>query len=58
MKTGHGARIGPKGVKHEFKGAVKEIVGKVTGNKSKKVAGKVQKKIGEAADDIRKVRRD
>jgi uncharacterized protein YjbJ (UPF0337 family) len=45
---------------HEIKGAVKEMVGKVTGNSSKELAGqleknlgKVQRKAGEAADEIR-----
>ena len=29
-----------EGTKHEIKGAVKELVGKVTGNRSKEIAGK------------------
>jgi len=48
------------GTKHEIKGAVKELVGKVTGNTSKEIAGnleknlgKVQRKAGEASDEIR-----
>jgi uncharacterized protein YjbJ (UPF0337 family) len=48
------------GTRHEIKGAVKEVIGKVTGNKSKEIAGnleknlgKVQKNAGEAADAIR-----
>ena len=48
------------GTKHEIKGAVKELVGKVTGNSSKELAGnleknlgKVQRKAGEASDEIR-----
>ena len=46
-----------EGTKHEIKGAVKEGVGKLTGNKTKEVAGnieknagKVQKEVGKAAD--------
>ena len=46
-----------EGTKHEIKGAVKEGIGKVTGNKTKeaagnieKNAGKVQKEVGKAAD--------
>jgi len=49
-----------EGIKHEIKGAAKELVGKITGNKSKELAGnaeknigKVQKNAGEAADAIR-----
>jgi uncharacterized protein YjbJ (UPF0337 family) len=48
------------GAKHELKGTVKELIGKVTGNESKELAGsverklgKVQKAAGEAADEIR-----
>jgi uncharacterized protein YjbJ (UPF0337 family) len=43
-----------EGVYHEGKGKIKETVGKVTGNASleaegvaEKIAGKVQKKVGE-----------
>lgn len=48
------------GAKHEIKGAVKEFVGKITGNDSKELAGsveqklgQVQRKAGEASDEIR-----
>jgi uncharacterized protein YjbJ (UPF0337 family) len=48
-----------EGTKHEVKGAVKEGVGKLTGNTSKEVAGnleknagKVQKNVGQAQDEI------
>lgn len=48
-----------EGTKHEVKGAVKEGVGKLTGNTSKEVAGnleknagKAQKNIGEAQDEV------
>jgi len=49
-----------EGTKHEIKGAVKEMIGKATGNSSKELAGKVEKnlgkvqrKAGEASDEIR-----
>jgi uncharacterized protein YjbJ (UPF0337 family) len=49
-----------KGAEHEIKGTVKELVGKLTGNDSKELAGnveknlgKVQRKAGEASDEIR-----
>ncbi len=49
-----------EGLKHEVKGAVKETVGKLTGNSSKALAGnveknlgKVQKEAGRASDAIR-----
>jgi len=48
------------GAKHEIKGAVKEEVGKLTGNTSKEIAGnveknlgKMQKEIGKASDAVR-----
>lgn len=48
-----------EGTEHQVKGAVKEGVGKLTGNTSKEVAGnleknagKAQKNIGEAQDEI------
>lgn len=50
-----------KGTAHEVKGAVKEAVGKVTGNKSvelegkaEKTAGALERKVGEAKDAVRK----
>ena len=58
MKTGTKDEL--KGTAHEVKGAVKVMTGKVTGNAKleaeghiEKLAGKVQKKIGE----IEKARR-
>lgn len=49
-----------EGTKHEIKGAIKEGVGKVTGNVGKQVAGnieknagKVQHAVGKAADKHR-----
>jgi uncharacterized protein YjbJ (UPF0337 family) len=49
-----------QGAKREFKGTVKEVTGNVTGDKSKEVAGniekntgKAQKHVGQAADHMR-----
>ena len=49
------------GAKHQVKGAVKEAVGKITGDKTKEISGnveknfgKVQKAVGEASDKARK----
>ena len=49
-----------EGLKHEVKGAVKEVAGKVTGNKLReaegnleKNAGKVQNAVGKSADKAR-----
>ena len=55
-----------EGTKHEIKGAVKEEIGKLTGNTSKEVAGnveknlgKMQKQVGKASDAVRNaVRKD
>lgn len=54
-----------EGAKRELSGAVKEGVGKVTGDRSQQIegnveknTGKVQREIGEAADDVRKASRD
>lgn len=54
-----------EGVKHQVKGGVKEAAGKLTGNESKELhgkieknAGKVQRNVGEAADEIRDARDD
>lgn len=48
------------GAKREIKGAVKELIGKVTGNEPKELAGSVERKLGkvqqaagEASDEIR-----
>lgn len=48
------------GAEHQVKGAVKELVGKITGNESKELAGKIERKLGkvqqaagEASDEIR-----
>jgi uncharacterized protein YjbJ (UPF0337 family) len=55
-----------EGTKREIKGAVKEEIGKLTGNQSKQVAGnveknlgKMQKEVGKASDAVRNaVRKD
>jgi uncharacterized protein YjbJ (UPF0337 family) len=48
------------GAKNEAKGTVKEVAGKLTGDRSQEVEGKVQKNVGkgqgaiaDAADDVR-----
>lgn len=54
-----------EGTKREVSGAVKEGVGKATGDRSQeregnlqKNVGKVQREVGEAADDVRESRND
>lgn len=54
-----------EGAKREFGGAVKEGIGKATGDRDKELAGniqkntgKVQREIGEATDDMRDAKRD
>ena len=54
-----------EGAKHQVSGAIKEGVGKVTGDRSKEVAGnveknvgKVQREVGKALDEVRKDRKD
>jgi uncharacterized protein YjbJ (UPF0337 family) len=49
-----------EGMKHEVKGSVKEVAGKITGNPAKEVAGnieknagKVQREVGKATDRAR-----
>ncbi|WP_168790202.1 CsbD family protein [Paraburkholderia aromaticivorans] len=54
-----------EGAAKQFKGSVKEAIGRLTGNRTtqvkgaaEKLAGKVQSKVGEAADAVRnRVRR-
>ena len=41
-----------EGTKHEIKGAIQEVTGKVTGNKSKEVAGYVEKNVGKTQNDV------
>lgn len=54
-----------EGMKHEVSGATKETIGKVTNDRSQELsgnveknAGKVQREVGKAADDIRETRRE
>ena len=42
----HNPKYSSESAKHEVKGNVKELTGKVTGNKSRKVAGKIKKNTG------------
>lgn len=49
-----------EGAKHEIKGAMKEGMGKATNDRSHQVegnleknAGKVQREVGKASDDVR-----
>lgn len=54
-----------EGLKHEVKGAMKEVAGKVTGNKTREIAGNIEKNfgkmqnaVGKAADEARKEEED
>jgi uncharacterized protein YjbJ (UPF0337 family) len=54
-----------EGAKHEISGAIKEGIGKATGDRSQQVkgnieknAGKVQREVGKVADDVRDAARD
>lgn len=54
-----------EGTKREISGAVKEGVGKATGDRSKELegniqknTGKVQREVGKAADEVREKTRD
>ena len=44
--------MGRDGVGHEVKGAIKEQVGQVTGNRSQQVEGNVEKNVGKAEQMI------
>jgi len=44
-----------EGTKHEIKGAVKEAIGKVTGNTTKEVIGNMEKHEGKAQKEIGKM---
>ena len=43
-----------EGLQKEIKGGAKEIAGKVTGNKSKELAGNVEKNVGKAQHAVGK----
>lgn len=54
-----------EGAKREFGGAVKEGIGKATGDRSKELegnvqknTGKIQREIGKATDEVRDAKRD
>lgn len=54
-----------EGTKREISGAVKEGMGKATGDRSKELkgnieknTGKMQREVGKAADDVREKSRD
>lgn len=53
------------GIGHEVKGSVKEATGKLTGDRSQQLegnleknAGKVERSVGRAQDDVRSSERD
>lgn len=41
-----------RGMEHQFKGAVKEITGKITGDKPRELAGKAEKNLGKAQQKV------
>ena len=41
-----------EGLKHEIKGKVKEVAGKITGNKPKEIAGNIEKNLGKAQNTV------
>ncbi|MBB3228494.1 uncharacterized protein YjbJ (UPF0337 family) [Luteibacter sp. Sphag1AF] len=43
-----------EGMKHEVKGAIKEGVGKVTGNTAKQAAGNIEKNAGKVQNEVGK----
>lgn len=43
-----------EGTKHQIKGAIKEGVGKVTGNLGKQVAGNIEKNAGKVQNAVGK----
>jgi len=43
-----------EGAKNQVKGTAKEVAGKVTGNTSQEVEGKVQKNVGKAQGEVGK----
>lgn len=47
-----------EGAGHEIKGAVKEAAGKVTGDKTTEVKGKIEKKVGTAQREVGEVKDD
>lgn len=54
-----------EGAKHEISGAIKEGIGKATGDRSQEIkgnleknGGKVQREVGKATDKVRDAARD
>jgi uncharacterized protein YjbJ (UPF0337 family) len=43
-----------QGLKHEVKGTIKELAGKVTGNKTREVEGTVEKNFGKIQNALGK----
>ena len=53
------------GMGHEVKGSIKEVTGKLTGNRSQQIegnveknAGRIERNVGEAQDDLRDAKKD
>jgi uncharacterized protein YjbJ (UPF0337 family) len=47
-----------KGIGRETKGAVKEVAGKLTGNRGLEIKGKIQKNVGKARRKLGKAESD
>jgi uncharacterized protein YjbJ (UPF0337 family) len=45
-----------EGTKHEIKGAAKEMIGKITYDLPKQIAGKLEKNLGKAQKEVGKAR--
>lgn len=43
-----------EGTKREIKGATKQLIGNLTGNKGKKITGRIEKNLGKVQDAIGK----
>lgn len=44
-----------RGIGHQVKGGAKELAGKITGNKSRELAGKAEKNFGKAQQRVGEV---
>lgn len=40
------------GLEHEVKGTIKEVIGKITGDKTQELAGKAEKNLGKAQQKV------
>ena len=47
-----------EGAGHEVKGAVKEAAGKITGDKSTELKGKIEKNVGTAQREVGEIKED